>query len=84
VRVSTLDTIYATFTILSFHCARVFAQGLMDGHGELQDAFPYVEAPQLEVSQAFHGPCRRVRRDRERESDTPPIEQCGNRGWGPY
>jgi hypothetical protein len=54
VRVSTLDTISATFTILSFHCARVFAQGLVDGHGELQDAFPSMEAPQLEVSQAFH------------------------------
>jgi hypothetical protein len=55
VRVSTLGSISMAFTILSFHCARDFAQGVEDGRGELWDADPPVEASVQEASHASNG-----------------------------
>jgi hypothetical protein len=71
VRVSTLGPVSVAFTILSFHCARDFAQGLEDGRGELRDAVSPVEASGQEASPAASNRAMRMHEERERERTSP-------------
>jgi hypothetical protein len=55
VSVSTLGPVSASFTILSFHRAHDFIEGLGDGRSKLWDVDPPVEATGWEASHASNG-----------------------------
>jgi hypothetical protein len=79
VRVSTLGPVSVAFTILSFHYACDFMQGLGDGCGELRDAILPIEASGQEASRASNvaaWTCEEA--ERERDTHTPPVVWRGN------
>jgi hypothetical protein len=80
-KVSMLSPISVAFTILSFHCARNFAQGHGGSRGEPWDANLLEDAAKREVK---HAPSEETLSwGGEREISVPANRQQKGKGWRP-